>query len=1168
MKEESLFRVFVGGLAPEVKEEELRDRFKSFGTTSDVCLFQKKTSDGVISKTFGYVNLTTTEQQLRKCFAIFGGTKWKGHSLKVQLAKDDFMKRLQKEWENPEPVKISKSRKRKQIDPIRSYEEYIAKSKSTKKAIPGIPLEGEKNWVIGKFGRPLPIVHINGKGSGRKFLKHDPSKHCHCIRRIATDVPEDRIDGLTWELDECQHLQDRIIRNKSITKKKDIANGVVELDGVDEEKESPKKKKKKKKASLESMEDVVNENERDTALLKTKDLNGNDSEELCNGAGELENDFEIASCENIEDKSDNESMEISSNINNISEDKESEESSESEDEEVLVNGTLKNIGDEPEDNGVSISSESEVDSEDEEDSQSDSGTIPGQPTFHTTSMIASTPFVVPCVKKNLRENPGDNIVATPKVAHNNSSLGKSIIEQLKSRSMAEPSTTGTPLPESKDSNVDSGSESEGERTNNFFDFDINDMNKGPKSNGGVSSSNESTDDSEGEEPINLFDFEFENLKGKKGTEFLSSFELRWEKEDVGEDSSGESSSEDSETDSDKSPKASKEGEKAVPEASSDEPVESESPQEDNAEPVKKKKKKSRKDTEDEQEEISETKSSSKKKKKEKESTLSSNDIDENLKLNLEIDESATQEMKSKKKKKKTEKENENETEESTASTKKEKRKKKKEKSACESQVKHHKPQDSEQLRQKSVEAHNQRTQQNKELIQNALRGLDTKDSSSANNKIRFSDTDDDDDEVTFQNLTTNEASSKNDSDDKGTKTKSNKDEKKSALWDGDSDESDDGGTMTRTKHKDEKTVDFLGDENDEDDEDEDENRFSVKPQFQGEHGKKLFKMQMHYGGDDRFRMDERFAEDDNGGDTDSEDEGEKSENKKRSIEREDEETKNLNAEEEKERNMSVLESILGKSLKHNKSKKELKKELIATSANPYQRYDPTKSDHTELEVEKEEKPSNSKKLNETSVGEKDVEEDEANPVPEVSKERFYKVETSLKSLFSGTATAAESEDKPAPAFTFLSAAPTNDDEEDDSGKVVNNTMDVDDDDGEDEETVDKAKPIKELSWKKGLREDRDNRDVSMENEKEEESEEKTKEGEGKSSSAGGFFFFKENDERLLKGASFMRSEGLEEITKQWEDIRQGLREDFRKKHKDAVRRVRKMKERKRVPNNR
>ena len=26
-------------------------------------------------------------------FALFGGTKWKGYSLKVQLAKDDFMKR-------------------------------------------------------------------------------------------------------------------------------------------------------------------------------------------------------------------------------------------------------------------------------------------------------------------------------------------------------------------------------------------------------------------------------------------------------------------------------------------------------------------------------------------------------------------------------------------------------------------------------------------------------------------------------------------------------------------------------------------------------------------------------------------------------------------------------------------------------------------------------------------------------------------------------------------------------------------------------------------------------------------------------------------------------------------------------------------------------------------
>ena len=90
-------------------------------------------------------------------------------------------------------------------------------------------------------------------------------------------------------------------------------------------------------------------------------------------------------------------------------------------------------------------------------------------------------------------------------------------------------------------------------------------------------------------------------------------------------------------------------------------------------------------------------------------------------------------------------------------------------------------------------------------------------------------------------------------------------------------------------------------------------------------------MQMHYGGDDRFRLDERFAEDNGDDDKDSEDEGEKSQKKARRVQREEEGVKDLNAEEEKERNLSVLESILGKSMKHNKSKKELKKELIATS---------------------------------------------------------------------------------------------------------------------------------------------------------------------------------------------------------------------------------------------
>ena len=94
---------------------------------------------------------------------------------------------------------IQKSKKRKSVDPIKTYDEFVKKSVSLKKAVPGTLIEGEKNWVIGKYGRPLPIVYIP-KVSGRKPIKFDPSKQCHCLKRIICDDDNVKISDLKWSL--------------------------------------------------------------------------------------------------------------------------------------------------------------------------------------------------------------------------------------------------------------------------------------------------------------------------------------------------------------------------------------------------------------------------------------------------------------------------------------------------------------------------------------------------------------------------------------------------------------------------------------------------------------------------------------------------------------------------------------------------------------------------------------------------------------------------------------------------------------------------------------------------------------------------------------------------------------------------------------------------------
>jgi len=257
---EEVHRVFVGGLFDAVTKDELKNRFQTFGDVQDVTIVHKKDGEGNISKTFGYVNLMTTSQKLSRCFAVYGGTKWKGHELKVQLAKEDFITRLEKERNEPDVVK---KKKKGNIGPTKTYTDILETTSTMRRIVPGTPVEGEKNWVIGKYGRPLPIVHISNVGR-KKTVTVDPSKFCHCLRRIP-DVDDDQVqvDKLTWSYDGSE---------MSIMKKrkemKDIFSGnneTVECKQLTDTEESyggmeiqPKKKKKKKDKEKDIGSQVLN----------------------------------------------------------------------------------------------------------------------------------------------------------------------------------------------------------------------------------------------------------------------------------------------------------------------------------------------------------------------------------------------------------------------------------------------------------------------------------------------------------------------------------------------------------------------------------------------------------------------------------------------------------------------------------------------------------------------------------------------------------------------------------------------------------------------------------------------------------------------------------------------------------------------------------------------
>lgn len=81
----------------------------------------------------------------------------------------------------------------------RHKEEMEAVPDTLPKAVPGTPLPGKKNWVVGKFGRVLPVVYLRRKDR-KKITKFDPSKTTHCLKKINLEDSTKSVAGLTWDL--------------------------------------------------------------------------------------------------------------------------------------------------------------------------------------------------------------------------------------------------------------------------------------------------------------------------------------------------------------------------------------------------------------------------------------------------------------------------------------------------------------------------------------------------------------------------------------------------------------------------------------------------------------------------------------------------------------------------------------------------------------------------------------------------------------------------------------------------------------------------------------------------------------------------------------------------------------------------------------------------------
>ncbi|XP_074861741.1 nucleolar protein 8 isoform X2 [Carettochelys insculpta] len=194
-----LKRLYVGGLGHTVSEAELQERFSKFGNVTDAEIVTRKDEQGNPSKTFAYINISISEADLKRCMSILNKAKWKGGTLQIELAKESFLHRLAQERQE---ARLKKEKP--YTDGKANLLESLNKAGVVNfhmKAVPGTEVPDHKDWVVSKFGRVLPILHLKGRNKS-KIMKYDPSKYCHNLRKLEQDLTDTvPISKLTWQLE-------------------------------------------------------------------------------------------------------------------------------------------------------------------------------------------------------------------------------------------------------------------------------------------------------------------------------------------------------------------------------------------------------------------------------------------------------------------------------------------------------------------------------------------------------------------------------------------------------------------------------------------------------------------------------------------------------------------------------------------------------------------------------------------------------------------------------------------------------------------------------------------------------------------------------------------------------------------------------------------------------
>ncbi|XP_029358735.1 nucleolar protein 8 [Echeneis naucrates] len=1160
-------RLYIGGLSHSVTQKDLKDRFGKFGDVQDVELRTRRDEEGVPYKTFGYINIDISDADLKKCLTVLNKSKWKGGTLQIETAKESFLHRLSEEQQAAREQRLhppaAEDKTQKLLD---SLSKAGVDNFTMKAAVPGTEIPGHKEWVVSKFGRVLPVLQLRyKKGNKARTLKYDPSKYSHNIRRLDRgDIDQPTpVAQLTWEV---QGGDDDISKKRR---------------GEFPPYEPPRTKR--------SRTNAVNSNNavgRIRSEQTLRSVNHTEPHHFTNGFKPLTNhrpaqrkwtpltDSDVDSDEEIRRLVAAQDTSHSALYQEVREDNL---------EVVGLDYLVK-----PQQKGrPDGEDEDDYDSADTDELFASRKPLPPPPSLQEKPP-APTADHLPGIstdrkrkakkksKAGLKEEEEEDDSADEEdltsgkleQQRQNSQLQASNLDS-KSKKMAVPPVKPPSSESESDGEDEDDEELESADSDSCSDSDYEAMFSNvtcleisladlqriaedsqqtsettvpsiPGDTETMSGPSDQPAPKKGTLPEDILasimeddssDDEKKKKKKRKAVEstplpaFLGTKTLNEgsetnnaQKQEKGRGSMGKKLKLDSEA-----PQVDHRGAagKANRTLSEEKPPETEEMTTDS-------------EQDEEEAKVVPNKAPKNAEKTTSSSSGSDDDIEDNEKKIISaVGAKKTGPVLAPHTESSSSEEEEEEEEEKQAPSRVALGPKEEEEMQKKANTR----------RLAAIQQRMKEAEEHKKLIQGALANLDTP-AAGAGKHIVFGSDEEEDGDYEDQRQTTSEGPTS----------------KKTLFQDSQSEDeatSDVASASKNTKRKQKPSGPqlFGGSEDEEDgDEEGDNSRFDIRPQFEGRAGQKLMALQSRFGTDERFRMDSRFLE---------EDEEDKESERMNSVTEEDEDL-----EQERKKNLSILQSVLGSSQQTYSSKTASKaKNFRDVSA---LHYDPSKEEHAVFETitdeAKESKSARRKKR------------EEAQKLPEVSKEIYYDVSGDLKAVFGQTKDDVtggeentnwdqeeeeeeeEEEDKEGePTMSSLILThPTTKNEESSGFKF---SFFGDDTEMESKETDYKVESIQapKVSWQQDPR----FHDSSEEEDEEQEENEEhinttavTTEEENTSKTDVSFFFFHPEDTRLTEGPRlFFRSTQLEDQREQWEERRTALRQEYRKKHKDARRKL-------------